>query len=104
MRTNLLPTLGAKKAESITKSDVVATIHKIMDRGARYQANRNLALLRTIFNWAIDHDLVETNPALRIPRPAEEIERARVLAEPEDPAVLRHDWFGADDASGPDCP
>ena len=49
----------------------------------RYQANRNLALLRTIFNWAIDHDLVETNPALRIPMPAEEIERARVLAEAE---------------------
>jgi integrase len=83
MRTNLLPTLGAKKAESIAKSDVVATIHKIMDRGACYQANRNLALLRTIFNWAIDHDLVETNPALRIPRPAEEIERMRVLSEAE---------------------
>ena len=83
MRTNLLPTLGTKKAESIAKSDVVATIHKIMDRGACYQANRNLALLRTIFNWAIDHDLVETNPALRIPRPAEEIERVRVLSEAE---------------------
>ena len=83
MRTNLLPALGAKKPESIAKSDVVATIHKIMDRGACYQANRNLALLRTIFNWAMDHDFVETNPALRIPRPAEEIERARSLAEPE---------------------
>jgi len=83
MRTNLLPTLGAKKAESIAKSDVVATIHKIMDRGASYQANRNLALLRTIFNWAIDHDFVETNPALRIPRPAKEIERVRVLSEAE---------------------
>ena len=42
-----------------------------------------LALLRTIFNWAIDHDLVETNPALRIPGPAEEIERVRVLSEAE---------------------
>ena len=81
MRTNLLPTFGDKKAKSIAKSDVVATIHKIIDRGACYQANRNLALLRTIFNWAIDHDLVETNPALRIPRPAEEIERVRVLSE-----------------------
>ena len=83
IRSNLLPSLGAKKAEAIAKSDVIGTINTIMDRGACYQANRNLALVRTIFNWAIDHDLVETNPALRIPMPAEEIERARVMSESE---------------------
>jgi hypothetical protein len=77
MQTNLLPPLGAKKAQAVTKADVISVIHKIVDRGARTQANRNLALIRTIFNWAIDHDFVETNPALRIPKPAEEIERAR---------------------------
>ena len=88
LRSNLLPALGAMKAEAITKSDVLRVIHGIMDRGASYQANRNLALVRTVFNWGLDHDLITVNPALRIPMPGEEIQRTRVLAGDE----IRRFW------------
>jgi len=88
LRSNLLPALGAMKAEAITKSDVLRVIHGIMDRGASYQANRNLALVRTVFNWGLDHDLITVNPALRIPMPAEEVQRTRVLSGDE----IRRVW------------
>jgi integrase len=85
IRSNLLPALGLIKVDAVTKADVLRLVHAIMDRGASYQANRNLSLVRTIFNWGADHDLVQSNPALRIPMPAEEVERTRVLSHYEIP-------------------
>ena len=90
IRSNLLPALGGIKADAVTKADVLRMVHVIMDRGASYQANRNLSLVRTVFNWGLNHDLVQTNPALRIPMPAEEAERTRVLA----PNEIRLFWAG----------
>ncbi len=90
IRCNLLPALGAIKADAVSKADVLRMVHAIMDRGAKYQANRNLSLVRTVFNWGLNHDLVQANPALRIPMPAEEAERTRVLA----PNEIRLFWAG----------
>lgn len=83
LRLNVLPAIGRMKAEAVTKADVLRLLHAIADRGATTQANRNLALVRAIYNWGLDHDLVPHNPALRIPAPCEEIERKRVLSDRE---------------------
>ena len=46
-------------------------------------ANRNRALLRKIFNWAITADLVESNPVYLVPAPRKEHQRDRVLTVDE---------------------
>ena len=46
-------------------------------------ANRTLALVRKMFNFAIEHDWLETNPCHMIKRLAPERQRERVLSDDE---------------------
>ena len=46
-------------------------------------ANRLLALISKIFNWAVDEEIIESSPAMRLPRPGEEKDRERVLSADE---------------------
>src|SRR5208282_1017530 len=83
LRRNILPVIGSMKAEAVTKGDVLSLIHGIVDRGAQYQANRNLRLIHSIYRWGWDHDLVGSNPASRIAMPCEEVARSRVFSDAE---------------------
>ena len=66
-KTHLSPLLGRKAAE-IKKSDVRAVLKKIRDRASErsdgkqsgdYAANRTLALIRAVYNWARANDIFE---------------------------------------------
>lgn len=87
LKKELLPVLGTKKAKTIKRRDVIELVTSIHDRGAPVQANRTLALLRKIYNWAIERDILEVNPCFRVKAPGTENERDRVLIEPEIRAV-----------------
>jgi hypothetical protein len=63
IRIDLLPEFGRRWAADLTKADIVHAVDRIADRGAGIAANRTLALLRKVFNWAIAEGLVETKRA-----------------------------------------
>jgi integrase len=71
--------LGSQKAELITTDDVMRVINAIYDRPAPIQANLNLALVRSIFNWGKKQRLVKENPAAGLPMPAPAKKRKRTL-------------------------
>lgn len=50
----ILPELGGKRVKEITRSDVSRLHHAL--RSTPYQANRVLAVLSKLFNWAEQHD------------------------------------------------
>jgi integrase len=79
LRHDVFPVLGGALADKVTKSDVVRLLDRIHDRGAPIQANRTLALLRKLFNFAVAEGYLTTNPALRIPARAKEEARTRTL-------------------------
>ncbi len=54
---------------------------------APVQANRVLACVRKIYNWALSQDLVEHNPCIGISEPAKEKPRDRILNDDEIRAV-----------------
>jgi integrase len=54
-----------------------------MARTNPVMANRCLAYVRKMYNWALAKDLVEFNPCAGIPRPGKEQQRERVLSEDE---------------------
>lgn len=83
LQRDVLPTWGPHKAESIQKKDVRALLNAIVDRGAPIQANRMLALIRKLFNWAMEVDLVPNNPCLGVKALAAEHRRDRVLSNDE---------------------
>jgi integrase len=91
---DVVPTWGRRKAQDITRRDVIALLDGIVERGAPIQANRTLACVRKMFNWAISRDLVPTNPCTMVAMPAKENRRDRVLTDAE----IRQFWHGLDNA------
>lgn len=72
-----------RPASAITRSDVRELLEAVVDRGAPVAANRLLALVRKVFNFGLDQEWVEANPAQRVARPADEQSRTRVLSADE---------------------
>jgi integrase len=83
LRHDLLPAWGARGLSTIGRRDVIDLLDAIVARGAPINANRVLALISTMFNFAVDRELVDRNPAYRIHRPALERSRDRVLGDDE---------------------
>lgn len=74
---------GRRKAKEITRRDVVILLDKIVERGAPIQANRTLAVIRKMFNFALSRDIVTANPCQQVKPPAAERQRDRVLSAAE---------------------
>lgn len=92
IRRELLPTWGARLASDVRRRDVLELTDAIKERGAPIMANRTLSLVRRLFNFGLERELVETNPALRVRLPAKETSRDRVLNVEE----IRAFWHGLD--------
>ncbi len=88
---DVLPDWGRRPAEAITRRDVLRLIETVHDRGAPIQANRVLALVRKLFNWAVEKELVTASPVVTVRPPAAESRRDRVL-EPAEIARLWTAW------------
>jgi integrase len=83
----LIPAWGGRKAHDIKRREVISLLDAVNERGAPIQANRSLALVRKMYNWAIGRDLVEANPCTQVKAVAKENQRDRVLNEEEIRAV-----------------
>ena len=83
LRRDAVPWLGANtKAKDIRRRDVIALLQQKAST-APVAANRLLEAVRRAFNWAIEQDLLETNPCVMVKRPTPEKTRDRVLSEEE---------------------
>jgi len=49
LRKDVIPAWGHRKAQDITRKDVIALLDKIIDRGSPIAANRTLAVIRRMF-------------------------------------------------------
>jgi len=87
INTELLPVWRARRVRELTRQDIRTVMQKIADRPAPIMANRVLALVRKMLNFALSQDWVEANAAVRIARPGQEHARDRVLTNPELRAV-----------------
>ena len=87
LRVNVLPVWGERSVRDLTRRDVRALIENIAER-APIMANRTLALVSKMLNFAVDHDWVDANPAARVQKPAPEVSRDRVLDDDE----IRRVW------------
>jgi integrase len=85
---DLLPRFATLKATAITRRDINRLLDSIVDRGAPIQANRTFGILRRIYSWGIERDIVAVNPCHGIRAPGEEKARDRVLT----PDELRAVW------------
>src|SRR5262245_60769482 len=79
----------------ITRRDVRELLDDVVRRGSPYSANRILALVRKIFNFALQEDweLPKGNPVTQMRKPGVETSRDRVLSDDE----LRLVWTACAD-------
>jgi hypothetical protein len=50
-------------------------LNKVKSRPAPVEANRTFEVVRRLFNWAIEEEIVTENPVFKLPKPAEETPR-----------------------------
>ncbi len=111
-RNHVLPRWGERHIKTITRRDVIELLDAIVDSGTDVKgedgkrrhvdggpiaANRVLAAIRALFNWALRRGLVDTTPASLVERPGEETRRERVLTAEE----LRAIWPAAEALGAP---
>jgi integrase len=97
MAKDILPTWSGRRLSQIGKSDIHELLDRIVDRGATVQANRALAWIKGMCNFAISRGLIEVSPCAGIRAPTVEKARDRVLSDDE----LRVVWEAADALAWP---
>lgn len=91
---DVIPLLGKQKAKNVSRRDIVVLLDKVLERGSPIAANRTLAVVRRMFNFAVERDIISTTPCYGIKAPTKENRRDRVLSEKE----IRLFWQGLDSA------
>ena len=83
LNKDIRPSWGKRKVNEITRRDVVLLLDGIKERGSPIQANRVLACISKMFNFAIERDIVSINPSTGVKRVVKENQRDRMLSEEE---------------------
>ena len=95
-RRDVLPALGRKTLDEISKHDVVRLLDDTASR-APIMANRHLAYMRKLFNWCIERGYLEVSPCAGLKPPGVERSRDRVLDDTE----LAEVWHAATNLGWP---
>ena len=83
LNKEVIPQWGNKKAISITRRDVIHLLDQIVARGAPGSANQAFEIIRRMFHFGIERDLLENTPCHGIRKPAKSRQRDRVLSPKE---------------------
>ena len=80
---DIIPIWNRRKASDIKRKDVIHLLDSIVKRGAEIQANRTLAVVRRMFNFALERDILEFSPCNAVKAPGKENIKDRVLSDKE---------------------
>jgi integrase len=83
LRVEVIPEIGEKRITDVGRADIHGLLDGMVDRGSAVNANRLLAVLRRMFNWCVERDLIEHSPCDKLKAPTPETARARVLTDAE---------------------
>jgi integrase len=89
LNRDVVPAWGARKVKDIRRRDVIDWLDKLMDRGAPIMANRTFEVVRKMFAFAEERDIIEVSPFHGVSKRAPENAREKVLTVDEIRAVWR---------------
>ncbi len=93
----IIPAIGDRPAHTIKRRDVLDLLEERKNSKGPSSANKTLVGLRKMYNWAIDHDLLENNPCANVKKPVPIQERERVLSRQE----IREFWHACNELGYP---
>lgn len=65
---DVLPRIGTKRLDQVTRADCSALLQRIVDRGSLVAANRTLPDVKKFFTWGLERGWIRENPAGAITR------------------------------------
>jgi integrase len=80
---DIIPVWNRRQASDIKRKDIINLLDNIVERGAQIQANRTLAVIRRMFSFAIERDILEFSPCNGVKAPAKENINNRALSDEE---------------------
>lgn len=80
---DVVPRWDKRKAQKITRGEIILLLDEIVDRGAPIQANRTLAAIRKMYTFGMARGILDSSPCVAVPAPAGENQRDRVLSAAE---------------------
>lgn len=89
---DVLPTLGAMLVEDVRKGHITGVTDALLARGVTRMAKLIFSLMRQMFRFAVDRDIIEFEPSAAIRKAkigGKDTERDRVLSEDEIKALVR---------------
>ena len=95
IQKDIIPTWGRLKAKNLKRRDILLLIDSIIERGAPISANRTLAVIRRMLNFAVERGIIDATPCVSVKAPGKENRRDRVLSESE----IRKFWKGLEKTS-----
>lgn len=91
MRRDVLPAMGERRADDITRAQIANLLDKVADR-APVASNRLHTVLSSVFSWGVSEGLVERNPVLGLRKRAAEVAKDRVFSDHE----IKQMWTASD--------
>jgi integrase len=85
---DVYPAIGDRPISDVSRRDVAEILEGVVTRGSPVMANRLKSMISGVFEHAFQRELVDSNPAKALRRPAKESSRERVL----EPAEIRELW------------
>jgi integrase len=95
LNREVVPAWGNRKAADINKRDVIRLLEVIIDRGSPAMANNSFQIIRKMFNYAVEKDILPYTPCAGIKLPSPKIARDRVL----NAAEIKTMWNSLDNAA-----
>lgn len=92
LNKDIAPAIGRRKIKDIHRRDVILILDKIVERGAPITANRTLAVVRRMFNFAVERSIIEITPCYGIKAPSKENKSERFLSDEE----IKIFWHGVE--------
>lgn len=84
LNKEVLPVLGKRKVVDIVKTDIIAINDSIIKRGSPGSANNSFQVIRKMFNFAFERDVIPFSPCLGVKLPGGKKKvRKRYLTESE---------------------
>ncbi len=95
LNKEVVPLWGKRKAADITKRDMTLLLENIVDRGTPAMSNQVLKVVRKMFNFAVERDILPHTPCTGVKALAPNTRRERTLTEAE----IKTLWGSMDSAA-----
>jgi integrase len=91
LQQNLVARWGNQPLASITRKQLRDMLDQLVANDTPMLANRVHSIIRKLFGWAVEHEIIAVSPFVGLKAPAEEKSRDRILTDQE----LRAVWHAA---------